>query len=486
LSDSDYLDQVVNDPKLQKKHGLTFDEALAMRDMTYQGVLQSAQANALVGTSRGGVYNNKVQSAIQTWMVGFTYTEQLNRRTTALAAFRLHKARSVAGTPEYTALEQKGNKRTDAENTRFAELNDQFNQEASDFAKTAVNTSQGEYAMFNRPEMARGNVGQYIFIYKQFSIITVQMIRHMPLEGQLYFLAMISLMAGLKGLPFADDLADLYDTLMQLTGQKQEPVELYVNKLLNELAPGIEPYVMRGILDQFMAGTISTRLGFGDLLPLTGSMLAGASWQREVANFLGPMYSSMEGAAVTAGKIGRFGAESVGLAPDLTSLSDIMKEAPVAGIRALNDALTYYDSGIITNGQGKLVDGDASLAQILFRAAGFYPSVATRDNDIVRMSKQYAAHIQSWDQRFKNKYIKGYLTDDFTLMNDVLNMVDDWNSIHMNTPFELVDFEKRAKRAAKSSALPTAERYLKSSPKAVRNELRLLMDIYDALTASDL
>ena len=486
LSDSAYLDQVVADPALQKKHRLTQAEAIAMRDMTFQGVLQSAQANALVGTSRGGVYNNKVQGAIQTWMLGFTYTEQLNRRATALAAFRLHKARAIAGTPEYTELQQKGNRRSPDENARLNELENQFNQEASDFAKVAVNTSQGEYAMFNRPEMARGNIGQYIFIYKQFSIITVQMLRHMPRSGQLNFMVLLLFFAGLKGLPFADDLAELYDTLMQKLNFKHEPIELQLNKLLNELAPGIEPYVMRGILDQFMAGTISTRLGFGDLVPLTGIGLAGASFQREITNFMGPMWSSLEGATATASAATRFGAEAIGLRPDLTSFRDVMKEFPAAGVRAISDALTYYDNGIITNGQGKLVDGDASAGQILARAMGFYPSVATRDNDIVRMGKQHAAYIQSWDQGFKNKYIKAYLTNDFNMLNDVLDMVDDWNFLHQGTAFELLDFEKRAKRAAKLSALPTAERYLKSSPKAVRDDLRLLMDIYGVETTGDL
>jgi hypothetical protein len=163
-----------------------------------------------------------------------------------------------------------------------------------------------------------------------------------------------------------------------------------------------------------------------------------------------------------------------------------MKEAPVAGIRALNDALTYYDTGVITNGQGKLVDGDASTAQILFRALGFYPSVATRDNDIVRMAKQHSAFIQSWDQRFKNKYIKGYITNDFALIDDVLEMVDDWNFLHEGTAFELRNFERRAKQAAKSSSLPTAERFLKSSPKNVRDDLRTLMDIYDSPSVNDL
>ena len=93
---------------------------------------------------------------------------------------------------------------------------------------------------------------------------------------------------------------------------------------------------------------------------------------------------------------------------------------------------------------------------------------------------------RSWDQRFKNKYIKGYITDDFALMDDVLEMVDDWNFLHEGTAFELRNFERRAKQAAKSSSLPTAERFLKSSPKNVRDDLRTLMDIYDSPSVNDL
>ena len=58
-------------------------------DATGAGVLQAAQFNALVGTSRGGRASNSYNGAIKAWMSMFSYTEQLNRRSTFLASYRL-------------------------------------------------------------------------------------------------------------------------------------------------------------------------------------------------------------------------------------------------------------------------------------------------------------------------------------------------------------------------------------------------------------
>ena len=145
-----YVEKVKNDKKLQEKFNLTQDEADVLFDATRQGVLQAAQFNALVGTARGGVAKFRLgpatgTSLMRTWMSIFSYTEQLNRRATFLAAYRMQKNRLSAG--------------------RADKVTDQIKNEAEAFAIKAVNKSQGEYGMFNRPEMARGNILQYIFMY---------------------------------------------------------------------------------------------------------------------------------------------------------------------------------------------------------------------------------------------------------------------------------------------------------------------------------
>ena len=480
LADSAYTTTLpdMTEQQLINKHGINKTEAIFIADATSEGILQAAQANALVGTARGGVHSNKLQGAIKAWMSMFSYTEQLNRRATALAAFRLHKQRAIAGTPEYTKLEQKGKKRTAKEQERFQELDSQLNSEATAFARTAVNTSQGEYGMFNRPEMARGNVGQYLFIYKQFSIITIQMMKGMSPSGRIYLLSMLLLMSGMKGIPFADDLTDLVDTLMQMFGIKQASIEEATIKLIDELAPGMAPVAMRGLLDQFSAGTFSTRLGFGDMIPMTGALRAGADTGRELENFFGPVYSGLTGAFSTASNFAKYGAGLVGLKDQTTTFTEALREAPVSALRGLIDAYTYYDTGVVTNAQGKVIDPSADWAQIAFRAMGFYPAVATRENDIVRLGKYSAAYVKSLRAQYTGAYVKAYIEKDFSRMYEIKAMVRDWNRIHRGTKFEFKDFDRRAKRAAKAAALPTAKRYLKTSPISGRDDLQKLMDIY--------
>ena len=483
MADFTKLRDLINDEAALRKAGLTRDEAIFLTDATQEGVLQAAQANALVGTARGGIHSNKLQAGIKLWMGAFSYTEQLNRRSTALAAFRLHKQRAVAGSPEFTALQQKRNK-TPEETEQLQQMEAKMNADATEFARTAVNTSQGEYGMFNRPEMARGNIGQYLFIYKQFSIITIQMMKGLSPKGRIAFVSMLLLASGLKGMPFADDLADLIDTLLQFFGIKKASVEQYLVETIGEFAPdmpfdiNLTNIAMRGVLDQIMAGTFSTRLGMGDLIPLTGAFKAGADTGREITNFFGPVYSGIEGAIVTAGNFARYGAQTVGLRDATMTFPEVLRDAPVAGIRALTDAYTYYDSGVITNAQGKVIDPSASTADILFRAAGFYPSIATKENDAVRLTKQMAAYAKQLHAGYKDAYVKAYIEKDFSRMLDVRQMVMEWNLIHRGTEFELTDFRQKADRAAKAASMPTAQRYLKTAPKNVREGMRELLDIY--------
>jgi hypothetical protein len=467
LADAAYLQKVINDPRLQKKHKITQEEALFLADATSEGVLQSAQANALIGTARGGINSNKLQGGIKGWMYMFSYTEQLNRRSTALAAYRMHIQRAIAGTPNFNSLPQE----------QQQEMMEQFRAEATEFARNAVNTSQGEYGMFNRPEMARGNVGQYLFIYKQFSIITIQMLRNLSPEGRLYFIGMLMLMSGLKGMPFADDLMDLIDTLLQIFNIKEASVEKVMYELFEDLAPGSAKYIMRGGLDQWTSGTFSTRLGFGDMIPLTGAGRAGADTGREITNFFGPVYSGIEGAFATVGNATKYLAGAVGIKDQTMSFSDVFRDAPVAALRGLTDAYTYYDTGVVTNSQGKVIDPSATWGQTLMRAAGFYPSVATRSNDVVRLSKYTSEYVKALRADYTSAYSKAYIENDLDRMIEIELMVDDWNTIHSGTEFEFTDFKNRAKRSAESAALPTAQRYLKTAPKNVRPDTQRLMEI---------
>jgi hypothetical protein len=438
------------------KYGLTEDETKFLFDATEQGTLQAAQFNALVGTARGKVFNNKAQAGIKAWMAMFSYTEQANRRITALAAYRLEKERALSqGLSEEQAIA-----------------------EATEAARIAVNTSQGEYAMFNRPEMARGNVAQYIFMYKQFVIITVQLLRNMPVRGQLLMLGLLLMMSGLKGIPFADDLADIVDTIAQMLGLKVASIEKATAEWVDSVAPGMSPYVMRGLIDRAVGATVSTRLGMGDLVPLTGALKAGADPAREIGDFAGPVFSGISGLVSMAGGLAKYGAEVTGLRDDTTSLNTLMRESPIAALRSVGDSFAYLSSGDITNVRGQMVAKDAQAHVILARLLGFYPAVATQQNDIVRMSKQVNEYGKAIKAEYVAAYVKARAAGDQEAADNIASAVSQWNEDSKGTGLEITKFLQSANRAYREAQRPTVLRYMKSAPRAMRPETIELLRLY--------
>ena len=479
LANYDYMVQVANptrDPtlqaeanRLQQQHGLSQDEADAMLDATGAGVLQAAQFNALVGTSRGGRSSNNYNGLIKVWMSAFSYTEQLNRRSTFLASYRLQREKiladnnfgGLANLPEAEAAE--------------------IQLQAQEFATGAVNTSQGEYAMYNRPEMARGNVAQYIFMYKQFVIISVQLMKGMSPKGRMAMLTMLFLMSGMKGLPFADDLMDLVDTLAQKFGIRMKSVEEETARLVDAFVPGASPIFMRGILDTLTGATISTRLGFGDLIPLSGAFKAkshaGEYW-REAENFFGPVYSGMAGLFGTGAQLLRYGAETVGLKDDTTRFTDILRDVPSSAVRGLVDGMTYLHDGKITRADGTVLDNDVGVMTSVFRMMGFYPYQVMVQNDIIRMTKQSQAYVQDMKAHYRQAYIKAKMEGDRAEVRRILNFVKEWNRDNKGTEFYFKDFVASSNKSLKSAKKNSINRYKKFAPKTLRPTVDELLEIY--------
>jgi len=316
---------------------------------------------------------------------------------------------------------------------------------------------------------------QYIFMYKQFIIVTVQLMRSLPVKGQLMMLGFLLLSSGLKGLPFADDIFDIVDTIAQKLGLKMGSVEKELTEWIDAVAPGLTPYAMRGVLDRMTGATMSTRLGMGDLVPLTGAFKAGADPAREVADFAGPVFSGISGLVGMAGSLTKYGAEVGGLRDDTTSLSGILRDSPIAAVRALADGFSYLDSGMITNNRGQVVTREAPYHVILARMLGFYPAIATQQNDIVRMSKDVANYSKAIKAEYVSAYVKAKLAGDNERMQEIADDVRQWNEDAKGTGLEISTFVRSANRAALEASRPTVLRYLKSAPKQMRPETMELL-----------
>ena len=471
LANYDYMLQVVESQTLQDKHNLSQDEANAILDATGAGVLQAAQFNALVGTSRGGRASNSYNGAIKAWMSMFSYTEQLNRRSTFLASYRLERERILSDQRYGTNFDN-------------LPVEDQIavRDAALEFATKAVNTSQGEYAMYNRPEMARGNIAQYIFMYKQFVIVSVQLMKGMSPKGRLAMLGMLFILSGMKGLPFADDLMDLIDTLAQKFGIKMKSVEEETARLVDAFIPGASPIFMRGVIDPYFGATVSTRLGFGDLIPLTGMFKAksnaGEHWQ-EAKNFAGPVFSGITGLMGTGAQLVRYGAETVGLKDGTTRFNDILRDVPSSAIRGLFDGMAYIDDGKITRADGTVISNEVGTLAIVGRLLGFYPYAATVQNDIIRMSKQTNAYVQDLKAHYRQAYVKARIENNRGEMRRILNFVREWNKdVGRDSEFYFKNFTQSANKSYKSARKNSVNRFRKFAPKQSRPTIDELLEIY--------
>jgi hypothetical protein len=450
FSEAEFLEAIV-DSETGMEYGLTQDEALFLRNQTQEGILQAAQANATIGSARGG-FDRNAGRAFEAWMGMFTYVEQLNRRTTALAAYRMYRDRALAAGANKLDL-------TNEESKLFKELHDA--------GRDAVNFSQGDYSMYNRPEMFRDNWMQYIFMYKMFVINTVQMLRNMPPKHRAMMLVALFLMSGLKGLPFADDLMDLIDTLARMFKIPVPSIEKAAAEFLDSMIPGSAKWFMRGGLDTLTGATFSTRFGMGDLIPLTGSLKPGADFQREFENFAGPVYGALMGYT-------RSGLELANGMP----LSTVLRDSPVAGLRAVVDSLIYMNDGSVTNARGQVVNPDVGPGVVVWRALGFFPAESTITNDTIRLGKAVDNYAKSIKATYVQKYVLAKNSKDSKRVADVIRDVERWNRDAKGTGLEMKDFRKNAEKSYKEASRPAGERYLRTTGKGVRSEVEQLQEMY--------
>lgn len=453
FTDPKFIKKLIDDKKFAD-YGLTKDDAEFLLEQTTNGTLQPALFNALIGSARGKTQGNRVNDAIQKWMYMFSYTESLNRRVTGLAAYRLELARLKAS----TTLSE-----------------DEMHKQASTAAHKAIITSQGEYSMFNRPELARGNFGQYIFMYKMFTAITVQMMRSLPPSGRLSFLAMMIVASGIKGVPFAEDIMDLIDTLAQMFGIKMTSIEKEAYQLFDGLAPGYAPYFMRGALDQLTGSTVSSKVGMGDIIPLSGSLKYGADPWNETKQFVGPVFGATMGMAGWAQMATKYGAETVGLKSDATTFNDLLRNSPLAVMRSIGDSMAYVETGAITNIRGQIVSRDAGVSTYIARLLGFYPAESTRQNDIIRLSKMGGEYAKAIKSELVNAYVQAGIRGDKDTMKHISKQVLEWNVDAKGTGLEVKEFQLAVKKSLAEASREAILRFRRSVSKQMQPQVDELM-----------
>lgn len=460
-SEVKFWDDMLADPAKLAASGFTEAEARFMQKEVGGGTMQAALTNSLLGSARGKFRSGATKAAGETWMSLFNYSEQHSRRAVGLAAFRMSYARALAeGKDADTSFEA-----------------------ANKFAVDMIDNTLGEYAMFNRPAMFRGDVRQFLFMFKMFPVNSVQMLAALPRKEQLLALAILGLFSGLKGMPFAEDLMDLIDTIAQTLGLGPSRVwrgsaEKTLADALDAVLPGMTPVLMRGVLNTFTPANVADRVSLSNIIPGTGMGLAGADLGRELVEIAGPVASFLQGAVAMGTNVAKYGLETVGVTPDVTSLTKIARESPIAMLRALGDMVAYNNAGAIVSRRGFVVSEDLHLGTMLTRALGFYPASAVAENDVVRLSKQIGDYQRDVAATYRGLYVSAKIAKDDDRANEVVEMVKDWNESAAGTGLEIRNFNQSANRALREARRTATERFLRTQPRAMRPETERILEMY--------
>ena len=175
---------------------LTPDEIKAMDRFLEDGLTDESFASTLAAVSEGRVISRMLPQSktgrTVTNVAGkgaylFSMAEQMNRRVVALAAYRLARQSGLDHEAAYGV------------------------------AREAIEKTQFEYANWNRPAFMRGKAS-VIFLFYQFLQNSLYFAARDP--GNIRYLAILLGAAGLQGLPFAEDLLDIFDRVFSSKNKK--------------------------------------------------------------------------------------------------------------------------------------------------------------------------------------------------------------------------------------------------------------------------
>ena len=442
-------------------NGITASELRFLKDLSEEQRLDAAQFNALTGTVRGkkgAMGNATFQKFVQVWMTPFSYSEQFNRRVTVLAAYRGEYDRQIAAGVDISLADQA----------------------ARNVATKALDATQGDYGQYTRPAFFRGGLQSFIYMYKQYPIIMVQLLKNMDYKGRIIMLGSLILLSGLRGLPGSDDLLDIVDGLCQRLGLRVGSVEKEFVRITREvfgkeLADELNPILMRGLVDHVTGWSFSNRLGLGDIIPGTGLLKPSATKQellREVENLAGAPTSFIAGVLNWTG--GTLPAVLTGRQSPL----ELLRDSPIRAFKNLGDAWQFHNSGAIVDSKGYVVAKNVSNWEILGKAMGFYPSRAQVQMDWMAADSQEQAYASMIKTEALREAVTAKLEGDTAHLSRVKTYISEWNEASKGTRLEIRNFDKSVQNAYKEAKQPLAIRSLKSSAKGGRAEAKDMLRAY--------
>jgi len=407
--------------------------------MAREGHLDPQNIYMIKGLERGkggvasGVWGN-IEAAAG-WFAEIS--ESMNRRSTMIAAFRVAKDMGDA------KLKAKG-----------------FDSKY-EFAVSIIQQTQGIYNKGNRSGLARGNgkLGQYgplILVFKQFTInYTEQMIRH-GRDKEVKALAVAMMwqfaLAGMLGLPFADDLRDLFEGIAYRVFGKAFNLPDYLEGLLGKSNADA---LMYGIASEKGRIDIHGRSSLGNVIPGTDVIRPGPTDWAEILGASSGFYESFFSAASMAAD-GKY--------------KDALITASPRYIRDAASGAEIALTGSYRNTKGdKIMDLDKTDAVI--KSMAFNPANNARPGRDRSNAYDMKNMLKAKTDYFSKHLAEAIYQDDDARVDALYNEMDAWNdrnAEHFNVDIDKI--EKSAEKRVERKDFGSAERQNIQDSLALRQE----------------
>lgn len=430
-------------------HRFEADLATALRHAEDEGTVSPQEVHQLMAQARGSgslrpgdgtrggnaraAAGNALTRLSLAWGKVFGVAEQVNRRMTFIAAFRIAKAQGMAN--------------------------------PAAFAKKAVVETQFVYSKANKMKWGRGAVGATVMTFKTYSIAYLELLGRMWNRGGpegkravMLALAMLMLMGGAGGLPFAEDAEDLADGLAQMMGynfSSKKAKQEFLESLFGEAGAG---FIERGITGlPGMPLDVSGRLGMGNLVPGTGLFKEKTDHTRDVLEVVGPV-GDLAKRVVSGGRsivTGDVGAGLLQMAP--AAVRNAAKGADMAARGMYRDDKGY-----------KVLDTSATEAAM--KLVGFQPASVAKVQEANAINQQAKNFYGMQAQEIRAKWARGIFEKDADLVAEARADLERWNRKNPSQRIvvSMPDVWRRVRKMAESKE----QRIADTAPRAMRQALR--------------
>lgn len=444
------------------KKAFSADLQKAIEDAEADGTLSPQEVHNLLRQARGqnplragdGTKYGDAKAALQNtgsrvglgWGAFFSLAEQINRRVTFVAAYRMAQDQGMA--------------------------------DPAKFASQSIKETQFVYNKASRMQWGRGAVGGTLLTFKTYSVSYIELMHRMWTQGEkgsperaagrkasLIMLATLFMLAGGGGLPFMEDLEDVIDGMSQIMGYnlstrkaRQEFLDSVFGEMLGE-------FVETGITGiPGMPTDISGRLGMDNLIPGTGVFKQRTSNTKDVLELLGP-------AGDFVSRVGT-GSRSIlkgAVSGDARQVGrGALELAPVA-VRNAIKGTEMATTGIYKDTKGYKV-ADVTPIDAAFKAIGFQPKDISKIQDAAWLSQSNTAYYNLRASEIRALWAQGISEGNKSKIKDAQAALATWNA--KNPSQKIVIRPTDIQRRIREMNMDKSDRVTKLAPKSMREQIQ--------------